>query len=151
MNTGTLAEMLAPDVQWYEAGNPTPYVGREAVIDRVTGATGPRPFGASRAADTSSQVRLHSVVGDDSNLLVAGTARFDRSGRSLAYRFMEHYRLADGVIIERRSVLEAVPDEVSEFFASRDRGAGQTRACNRCGTGRLRWARHPGRRPGRPA
>lgn len=118
MNTGTLAEMLTPDVIWYEAGNPVPYTGRDAVIERLTGYSGPRPFGTSWAKDTKNEVELHCVLGDDSNLLVSGTAKFDRGGRALGYHFMEHYKLDNGKVTERRSFLEAVPEEVKEFFAS---------------------------------
>lgn len=118
MNTGTLAAMLTPDVLWYEAGNPMPYAGREAVIERLTGASGPRPFGTSWAADLKNEVLLHAVVGDESTLLVSGTAKFERGGRMLGYHFMEHYKLDNGMVSERRSFLEAVPEEVSEFFAA---------------------------------
>ena len=118
MNTGTLSAMLTPDVLWYEAGNPIPYAGREAVIERLTGHSGPRPFGTRWAPDLTNEVQLHAVVGDETNLLVSGTAKFDRGGRTLGYHFMEHYKLVDGKVGERRSYLEAVPAEVTQFFAA---------------------------------
>lgn len=118
MNPATLAEILTPDVLWYEAGNPIPYAGREAVIERLTGHTGPRPFGTSWAGGTTNEVELHAVSGDESTLLVSGTAKFDRSGRTLGYHFMEHYTLDEGRVAERHSFLDAVPHQVEQFFAA---------------------------------
>lgn len=101
-------EWMADDVVWYEAGNPTPFVGPDAVFERIQDAAGAEPI--DMQADT--------VLADDDNVVVVGTARFARGDDSVSYRFVEHYTLVDGKVVERRSYMDAVPADVATFFGS---------------------------------
>lgn len=101
-----LAEVIADDVVWYEAGNPTPFTGRDAVVARMSGFPG----------DAPPAVELDAVLGDDDDLVVVGRAHFVKGEHTLDYRFVEHLTYRDGKVSERRSYMDAVPDDVAAFF-----------------------------------
>jgi ketosteroid isomerase-like protein len=100
------ATWLADDVVWFEAGNPEPFVGRDAVLARLSQF--PREEGNTN--------ELETVLADDDNLVVVGQAHFEGAGGPLDYRYVEHYLLSNGVVTERRSYMDAVPADVADFF-----------------------------------
>src|SRR5437899_6415957 len=100
------ATWLADDVQWYEAGRPDPLIGRDAVIARLS----------QFPMEEGSTNELDAVLADDDSLVVFGRAHFEGPGGPLDYRYAEHYTLVDGVVTERRSFMDAVPDDVAKFF-----------------------------------
>jgi ketosteroid isomerase-like protein len=104
-----VGDWLADDVRWYEAGNPTPWVGKDAVADRVRGIT---------TEVEPVEMQADTVLADDDNLVVVGSARFTRGEDSVSYRFVEHYALVDGKVVERRSYMDATPEDVARFFGS---------------------------------
>jgi ketosteroid isomerase-like protein len=108
LDPSVLGELLAPNVVWYEAGNPEPFRGREAVLARMEGFPG----------DAPPVIETDAVLGDDDNLVVVGRAHFVRGTETLDYRYVEFYRLVDGRVAERRSFMDAVPEDVATFFGS---------------------------------
>lgn len=101
-----LREMLAEDVVWYEAGNPEPIRGRDAVVERM----------GSFPGDEDPTIEIVAAVSDDDHMLVEGTARFVQGDKSVSYRYVERYTMRDGVVTERRSFMDAVPGDVAAFF-----------------------------------
>ncbi|MFZ5871617.1 MAG: nuclear transport factor 2 family protein [Actinomycetota bacterium] len=102
-----MADAFTDDVVWHEAGSKEPLRGKQAVLER---------FNAMGAA--TSQITLHSVVADDEHLAVFGHARFTRDGESIEYDYVEEMDLRDGLVSERWSFMDAVPDDVARFFAT---------------------------------
>lgn len=103
-----LVDLLAEDVVWYEAGNPTPFVGRDAVIARLSGFPG----------DAPPSIEFDALLADDDHLVVVGRAHFEKDEQGLDYRFVEHLTFTDAKVTERRSFMDAVPDDVAAFFTS---------------------------------
>lgn len=101
-------QLLAEDVRWYEAGNPEPIVGRDAVLARMSAFPG----------DAPPAIQVDAIFGDDDHLVVVGQAHFRRGELTLDYRFTEFHTLVDGKVIERRAFMDAVPDDVATFFTA---------------------------------
>ena len=101
-----LGEYLADDVRWHEAGNPEVVVGREALMKRMGGMP----------QDLTTD--LDCVLGDDTNLVAIGTAHFGSGDKALSYRFVDHYVLSDGLVVQRRAYMDAVPAEVAAAWPS---------------------------------
>jgi len=106
LDPGEAAQLLAEDVRWYEAGNPEPIVGRDAVLARMSSFPG----------DAPPEIQVDAIFGDDDHLVVAGRAHFRRGEQTLDYRFVEVHTLLDGKVTERRAFMDAVPDDVATFF-----------------------------------
>lgn len=105
-DTDQLRSTLADDVVWYEAGNPEPLRGAGAVVERLGSFPGDEPPG----------LEIVAAVADDDHMFVEGIARFSAGERGITYRFVERYTMRDGVVTERRSFMDAVPDDVASFF-----------------------------------
>jgi len=98
-----LAEALAVDVRWFEAGIPEPFVGREAVLARFAALAEIEP------------VSVDTVLADDGHLVAVGRARIGSGPDALEYRYAEYFSAdADGKIAERRSFMDAVPADVAQ-------------------------------------
>lgn len=101
-----MADLVAPDVVWHEAGNPEPLRGRDAVVARMTGM----------GSGTAPSVDVRTVLGDDDNIVCVGHADFERAGQRVSYDYAEHMAIKDGLIAERWSYMDAVPADVQAFF-----------------------------------
>jgi len=105
-STSPLEATLADDVVWHEAGLTEAIHGKDAVLQRMQEMGGATP-----------EVTVRSVVGDDRHLSVFGHARFTRNGESCEYDYVEEMDLRDDKVVERWSFMDAVPEDVSRFFA----------------------------------
>lgn len=102
-----ITDAIADDVVWHEAGNPEPIRGKQAVVQRL----------GSMPGDSPPRVTLKSVLGDDEHLTVFGHAAFQRGDERCEYDYVEEMSLRDGLVVERWSFMDAVPDDVARFFA----------------------------------
>lgn len=102
-DASAVADMVADDVKWHEAGSEDVLQGRDAVVSRMT---------AIDSVDAS--IDLRAVLGDDEHLVAVGHADFGE----IEYDYVEYYTLRDGQVTERWSYMDAVPEDVAKFFAA---------------------------------
>ncbi len=103
----TLSSALADDVVWHEAGNPQPLRGKQAVLDRFSAMQGAAP-----------DVQIKSSLADNDYLSIFGHAKFQQGGQTCEYDYVEELQFRGDKIVERWSFMDAVPDDVDQFFRS---------------------------------
>lgn len=101
-----LRDLLAEDVVWREAGNPEPIRGRDAVLERFSSPPG------------TMKIESRAVLADDDTVIWEGYATFDAGEQHLEYPFVERYTLRDGKVAERQAYMDAVPEDVAQFFSA---------------------------------
>ena len=107
-DAGVLRDALAEDVRWHEAGNPDMLEGRDAVMERMSGA-----------ADVQGKLDVRTVLADDEHVVAwLDVALSKPDGSSVAYPVVEVARMRDGQVVERWAYMDACPDDVTQFFAS---------------------------------
>jgi ketosteroid isomerase-like protein len=101
-----IAELMAPDIRWHEAGNPEVIEGREAVRERFAGV------GA-----IGGDVDLHDVLANDEHVVAMLRVSLRQpSGDSVDYPVVEVAHVQDGRVTERWSFMDACPEDVTRFF-----------------------------------
>jgi predicted SnoaL-like aldol condensation-catalyzing enzyme len=101
----TMSAALADDVVWHEAGNPQPMHGKQAVLERFSAMQGAAP-----------DVRIKSSLEDNDYLSIFGHAKFEQGGQTCEYDYVEELQFSGDKIVERWSFMDAVPDDVDQFF-----------------------------------
>ncbi|MGH9248776.1 MAG: nuclear transport factor 2 family protein [Acidimicrobiales bacterium] len=106
-DTDMLRSAVASDVRWHEAGNPEVIEGRDAVMQRM-----------SAAAQLDNKIDLHDVLANDEHVVAMLNVELTKpDGSQVAYPVVEIAHVKDGQVTERWAFMDAVPDDVTEFFA----------------------------------
>ncbi len=103
----TLETLISPQVRWHEAGSAKPIEGSEALAARF-----------ATTGDLVADVDLHDIVAGDDHAVALVTAHMRRSdGNDVTYRAVEVVHIEHGQVTERWAFMDAVPEDVQEFFA----------------------------------
>ena len=98
---------LAVDVQWHEAGDPTVLDGRDAVLQRMTGA----------AVHVQGRIDVHDVLADDEHVVAMLNVSLRKpDGSEVSYPAVEVAHMSDGRVTERWLFMDACPSDVEAFF-----------------------------------
>lgn len=102
-------QVVAPSVVWHEAGNPEPLRGRDAVLDRLRSLD---------TGDFDNSATIHDVVANDDHVVAMVRAAIRHGDRQISYPAVEVAHVRDGMVTERWAMMDAVPDDVDEFFST---------------------------------
>ena len=84
-------DYLAGDVVWHEIGRDTPFVGKQALIDRTRAGM----------AEFEIKAKEHAVVADDDHAVQLMNVTARHGDKTLDYRTAEIFHMRDGKITER--------------------------------------------------
>ena len=102
-------QVVAPSVVWHEAGNPEPLRGRDALLDRLRSLD---------PGDFDNSATIHDVVANDDHVVAMVRAAIRHGDRQISYPAVEVAHVRDGMVTERWAMMDAVPDDVDEFFST---------------------------------
>jgi ketosteroid isomerase-like protein len=95
---------LAVDVQWHEAGDPTVLDGRDAGLQRMTGAA------------VHVEGRIDVLADDEHVVAMLNVSLRKPDGSEVSYPAVEVAHMSDGRVTERWSFMDACPSDVEAFF-----------------------------------
>ena len=100
------AEILAPNVVWWQIGSPEPLLGREAVLDSM-----------GLLDQVSYEIDVHDVLANDEHVVGLVTATVTAGDRRITYRTAEIMHVVDGHFTERWAFSDDT-QAIIEFFSS---------------------------------